>query len=425
MMAITKPVRMGDTKPRDWRDELAPSGNAFAGDERNVLIALRAAPDLAGLVRFNEFGLTVEFTRSPPWRKAESGSRWTETDDVQLSAWLQGIGLKLRGTAAVANCIAVSALERAYHPVREFLEEITWDGVARLQAWLSSHLGAEGNQEYLAAIGARFLVSAVARILRPGCQADHVLVLEGGQGIGKTSAARALAMESEWFAGSLPDIHSKDAALQLAGRWIVEISELRAVRNSQVEAVKSFITETVDTFRPPYGRRTAQFPRQCVFVATTNETDYLRDRTGNRRYWPVKCARIDIPGILRDREQLWAEAVHEFRIGTQWHLSDTEMRLATAEQRGRVFITELEQDVAAYLQRVTEGGQTEISVREVLIHGLNLDPDSAGYAEAARKLGSAVAEALEFAGWQKDARRGSDRRTMYRRVGDKGDKGNV
>jgi putative DNA primase/helicase len=198
---------------------------------------------------------------------------------------LQAKGLRVRGSTAVADCIAVAARDAPFHPVREFLDGLEWDKQPRLRIWLCDYLNATSGAQYLAAVGTRFMVSAVARIMQPGCQADHSLVLEGAQGIGKTSAARALAVRPEWFAGSLPDIHSKDAALQLCGRWIIEIAELKAIRSSQLEATKTFLTQCVDTIRPPYGRRTAQFPRQCVFLGTTNETEYLRDRSGNRRYW--------------------------------------------------------------------------------------------------------------------------------------------
>jgi putative DNA primase/helicase len=396
----------------DWRTALAESGKAYMGDERNVLIALRHAPELADLVRLNAFALNVEFQRAPPWRSLAAGAAWADADDTQCTAWLQAIGLKLRGTAAVANCVAVIAAERFFHPVRDYLQGLQWDGEKRLQIWLAEYLNASSSPEYLAPIGTRFLISAVARIFEPGCQADHVLVLEGPQGAGKTSAARALAKRPEWFAGNLPDIYSKDAPLQLVAHWIVEIAELKAIRNSQLEATKTFITETRDTFRPPYGRRTAQFPRQCVFIATTNEQEYLRDRSGNRRYWPVRCARIDVPALIRDCDQLYAEAVHLYRSGVAWHLTDEEIRLAIEQQQERVHVSELEQDVQTYLE--LQIGD-EITVRDVLVHALRLDPDKPTYSETARKLGPAVAEALERAGWQKDARRGKQRRTTYRR----------
>jgi putative DNA primase/helicase len=403
----------------DWRADLAPSGDGFLGDERNILIALRSAPELMGLTRFNEFSLATEFAKPPPWRATVAGTNWSECDDTQLAAHLQHAGLKIRGTAACANCVAVAAREQSFHPVREYLSGLKWDGEPRLQIWLCEYLNATGgNVQYLGAVGARFMVSAVARIMKPGCQADHVLVLESPpQGTGKTSVARIIAVKPEWFAGDLPDIRSKDARLQLLGRWIIEVSELKAIRLSGLEAQKSFITQTHDTFRPPYGRLTAQFPRQCVFIGTTNETEYLRDRTGNRRYWPVRCQDIDIDGLTRDRDQLWAEALYQFQHGTAWHLTREEAALAEQQQQERLHISELEQDVRTYLDQ--QPGN-EVTVRDVLIYGLHLDPDKPTYTEAARKSGSAVAEALERCGWDKDARRGKAKRTTYVRRGGQG-----
>jgi putative DNA primase/helicase len=397
----------------DWRANLARSATGYLGDERNVLMALRSAPELIRLTRFNEFSLSIEFTRSPPWRTVETDAPWTEQDDTQLLVWLQTHELRVRNSGVVASCVAVAARDHSHHPVRSYLTGLQWDGQGRLSSWAANYLSAAGSPEYLSAVGMRFLVSAVARILKPGCQADHVLVLEGGQGIGKTSAARALAVRPEWFAGSLPDIHSKDAPIQLCGRWIIEIAELKAIRTSQIEATKSFLTETIDTFRPPYGRHSAQFPRQCVFVATTNESEYLRDRSGNRRFWPVKCRKIDVSGLVRDRDQLYAEAVHLYHAGTAWHLTGAELHAASQEQNRRVYVSELEQDVREYLDGQKD--RDEITVREVLVYALALEPDNQSYTEGARKLGPAVAEALERCGWEKNSRRGKERRTTYRR----------
>lgn len=403
----------------DWHAELARSGNdGYLGDERNVLVAMRQAPELAGLTRFNEFSLEVEFTHAPPWRVVQPGDVWKEIDDTQCKEWLQAQGLKVRGFATVADCVAVAARASSFHPVREYLNALSWDGTPRLQIWLAEYLDAPGDPIYLNAVGRKFLISAVARVMRPGCQVDHVLTLEAPQGAGKTSAARILAVRPDWFAGDLPEIHGKDARLQLLGRWVVEVAELKAMRSSEIEAQKSFITQTHDTFRPPYGRRTAQFPRQSVFVATTNESEYLRDRTGNRRWWPVKCGQVDIDALLRDRDQLWAEAVREFRAGCAWHLTAEETALAREQQQERVHVSELELDVQNYTATVVGD---RLTVREVLTLGLRLDPDKPAYTDTARKLGPAVAEALEHCGWQKDRRRGQEKRTTYvRRRGGQG-----
>ncbi len=399
----------------EWRDQLSRRGHGFAGDERNVLIALRSAPELAGLVRYNEFSLDVEVTRAPPWRKCLPRTAWIDADDTAIAIWLQQHDIQVRGRPVVADTVLLAARDNSFHPVRNYLTSVKWDGEERLKNWLRCFLSAtDQKDDYLRAIGTRFLVSAVARIFQPGCQVDHILVLEGSQGVGKTSAARALAVCPEWFAGNLPDIHNKDAALQLCGRWVVEIDELKAIRHSQVEAIKSFLSETVDTFRPPYARRTGQFPRQCVFVATTNESQYLQDRTGNRRYWPVRCGKIDVEALVTIRDQLWAEATILYRNGTAWHLTDVEATLASNEQQERVRVTELETDVGRYLDRLLNMGVRDTSVRDVLIHGLHLDPDHSSYTEVARRNGSAVADAMEQAGWKKVGRQGQQRHTIYR-----------
>ena len=182
---------------------------------------------------------------------------------------------------------------------------------------------------------------------------------------------------------------------------------MKAIRNSQIEATKTFITETRDTFRPPYGRRTLNSGDSA------NETEYLRERSGNRRYWPVRCTKVDVAALIRDVDQLYAEAMELYRAGVAWHLTDDEIRLAVAAQQERVHVSELDQDVRTYLER--QQGRDEITVRDVLIDGLQLEPDESSYAETARRLGPAVAEARERCGWVKDARRGKERRTTYRR----------
>jgi len=299
--------------------------------------------------------------------------------------------------------------------VREYLAGLEWDGTPRLTSWLSTYLNASGDARYLSTVGKKFLVSAVARIEKPGCQVDHTLVLEGDQGIGKSSAVRLLAKRPEWFTDSMPDMSSKDAALQLHGHWFIELAELASFRRTaELEAVKAFLTRPVDHFRPPYARRTVGVPRQSVFVGTTNETLYFRDPSGNRRFWPVRCGQIDLKRLAEDVDQLWAEALEAYELADQWHLTAEEAALATAEQNDRVLITELESQVAEYLESVSRG---EVAVREVLIHALHLDPDQPDFVERSARLGVQVAHAMNAAGWRKvrTVGRGKDRRTIYRK----------
>ena len=398
----------------EWTGLLRKRGETILGDEANVLQALRSAPELAGLVRFNEFAQRTEFAHAPPWRHAEPGTEWTDADDVDLQAWLQVRKVDVRGRSTIADCVARVARDNPVHPVRTWLSSLTWDGRPRLVHWLTDYLGADGPADYLEAIGPAFLISAVARVHRPGCQADHVLTLESPQGRGKTSAVRVLGRP--WVTEGLPDLVNKDAALHLAGVWIVELSELAAVRRTDsIEHVKSFLTRNVDRYRPPYGRRTVDVPRQCVFIGTTNEAAYLRDPTGNRRFWPVRCGEIDLEALERDREQLWAEALLHYHAGNAWHLTAEQAAAAASEQEARRFVTELEEDVHEYLERMAAQGYNELAVRDVLRDALGID--SKDDPRTAAGVGPQVVAAMTRAGWRRVARsgRGDQRRTVYRR----------
>jgi putative DNA primase/helicase len=418
MSSVRKIIERIEPEKSAWRSLLATrdaKGERPLGDERNLILALRNAPALTNLLRFNEFALRAELTRSPPWRQAAPGEAWRDDDDTALLAWLQHEDIPAR-SAAVAGSVALVAKDCLFHPVRAYLEGLKWDNERRLQHWLAEYLNAEANPVYLNAVGVKFMVSAVARILEPGCQVDHVLVLEGTQGTGKSRAARALARKPEWFTDDMPDIHSKDAALQLCGRWIIELAELAALRRSEIEGMKAFITRPTDVYRPPYARRAVAVPRQSVFLATTNELQYLRDPTGNRRFWPVPCGAIDVPAIERDCDQLWAEAVNLYHFRQAWHLTPEESALALEEQRERVLTTELETDVGTYLANALSRGVKEITVRELLVHALHLEPDKSDFAERAGRLGAQVAGALQRNGWAKvrTVGRGELRRTIYR-----------
>ena len=231
-----------------------------------------------------------------------------------------------------------------HHPVRERLNGLKWDGTARLDSWLTDYLGvepatgydAEKSQahRYTSEVGLRWLISAVARVYQPGCKADHCLILEGPQGVGKSTAAATLALEDAWFADEIADLGTKDSAQDLRGKWIIELGELSALKRGEIERVKAFMSRKVDHYRPSYGRRSQDFPRQCVFIGITNADAYLGDETGGRRFWPVKVGKIDLEKLKADREQLWAEAVAAYRAGEKWWLDKATEALAR-ERAGR------------------------------------------------------------------------------------------
>jgi predicted P-loop ATPase len=197
-----------------------------------------------------------------------------------------------------------------------------------------TYLGAE-DTPLNRAIASLWMISAVARIMQPGCKADHMLILEGPQGIRKSTALKLLASDA-WFTDELAEIGSKDAAQQMRGVWIIEMAELDAIGRAEVSRIKAFLTRTSDRYRPPNERYVITVPRQCVFAGSVNPDTYLRDETGNRRFWPLRCGEIDLDGLRRDRDQLWAEAVARFNAGAHWWLEDRDLiASATAEQEAR------------------------------------------------------------------------------------------
>jgi predicted P-loop ATPase len=331
-----------------------------------------------------------------------------------VQEWLQKANIDVRHRGIVADCVHRVARESNYHPVRNYLAALRWDEAPRLRSVLQTHFNATGSSDYLEAVGTKFFISAAARIQSPGCQVDHVLVLEGPQGTGKTSSTRVLA--GEWVADGLPNLHDKDAAMHLQGVWIVELPELTAIRRTtDLEATKAFLSRTTDRIRPPYGRHMVEMKRQCVFIATTNQAQYLRDRTGNRRFWPVKCGAIDLQALIRDRDQLWAEAFALYQAGQAWHLTPAEAASARDQQAARVFVSELEQCVSMYLDGLVDSGTTQTTVGDVFRFGVHLDPDDKGFMELAGKHGPTVVEIMTTLGWHRVGAigRGKKRRVIY------------
>jgi putative DNA primase/helicase len=239
------------------------------------------------------------------------------------------------GREMMHHAVRLAAEMNPSHPLREYLEGLTWDGKRRLNRWLSRYMRVK-DTPYSRAVGSKWMLSAVARAYIPGCQADYVLIIEGGQRAGKSTGIAALCHLPEWYLETGVELGSKDAFHQIRNKWIVELAELDSLSRADASRIKAFITAKTDSYRPSYGRESIDQPRGCVFVGTTNEQEYLRDETGGGRWWPVWShatigSPIDVEALRETKDQLWAEAVSRYKAGEPWHITDPAILAAIAE----------------------------------------------------------------------------------------------
>lgn len=300
----------------------------------NAIIQLKSSGiELA----YDTFATRMVIQKPSPWG---TEGLWRDRDDLEAANYLQHEDILI--SSAIAHEAAdLLAYQCTFHPPRDWLSTLKWDGIPRVDEWMITHLGADDNP-YIRAVCAKWTLSAVARIMRPGCKADHVIVLEGAQGKRKSLALRALTNGHidgdrgvQWFRDSMPDIDSDDIGLYMQGVWIIEIAELEAIRGKAWTKVKSFVSTQVDPFRRKFGRNMGDYPRQCIFAATTNEEVWNGDTTGARRFWPVSIGRVNVDAILRDREQIWAEARFRYDEGETWWLDEASEALAAEQQSSR------------------------------------------------------------------------------------------
>lgn len=307
----------------DWRGKLkVTEKGGIAQTIDNVVIILTHDPKLAGRLALNEMEHNIVTLSSLPWRKVKSPSQWTDADDAALRHYLERVyGLSTKDK--IFDAVNVVAQRGAFHPVREYLESCTWDGVPRVETLLVDYLGAEDN-EYTRAVTRKTLVAAVARIFRPGCKFDYMLTIRGRQGLGKSNLIARLG--GQWFSDSFTTLQGKEAYEQVMGVWIMEVGELAGMRKAEAETIKLYVSKQSDRFRPAYGRRMQEFPRQCIFIGTTNETQFLRDTTGNRRFWVVDTPNDPERDMWEDLTPetvrlIWGEAVELYRKGEKLYLS--------------------------------------------------------------------------------------------------------
>lgn len=328
---IRKASKKHGGKPRiefadgDWRATLIRAENgSIVPCLENAVCSLQRAPEWQGVIAYDNFRNCVWKLRTPPWdldvcpEESRRTGEWSDEDDIRCAFWIgKATGAHISPQMASA-AVQVVAQTHGFHPVRDWLESLRWDGRPRIHNWLTTYLGATKQPEnYLLAVGSKFLMGAIARVMQPGCKNDSMLVLEGPQGAGKSTAIRTLA-GAEFYAVHGEAVGTKDSYVVLRGQWILEIAELDSLARSETTAIKRYLSQQSDTYRPPYGRRAVSVPRQCVFLGSTNQDAYLADETGARRFWPVTCGAIDLEHLEKDASQIWAEAFIWYREGKPW-----------------------------------------------------------------------------------------------------------
>lgn len=292
----------------------------------NVYQILAHRPEWQGVVAYDEFALCIVKRKPPPYEGGVVGE-WDATDDSRTAMWLAQLNPDWTFTPSsdlVAEAVEVLGRANAFHPVREYLASLTWDGTPRLDVWLEDYLGV-ARTEYSMRVAKWWLMGAVKRVLQPGCKFDYCLVLEGPQGKGKSTALRIIGRD--WFGDTDLDLSHKDSMSALRGKWVYEIAELGALARSEEKRQKSFLSRTIDEYRPVYGRREIKAPRQLVFGGSTNEFEWNKDPTGGRRFWPVEChGEFNLDGLRAALDQLYAEARVLVEAGVPCHPSAEEQR---------------------------------------------------------------------------------------------------
>lgn len=390
---------------QSWRELLIyrKPGYLEPGSQTNAIVILQNHPDWRDVFVLNEFSDQITLMRCPPWMDESDFKvrRIKNSDYTETKAMMERDGLNL-SRETIINAIEVVAQNNRVHPVRDYFDGLEWDGINRLDTWLRDYLCATGQEaDYLAAVGAKWLIGAVRRIYEPGAKHDFMLVLEGPQNAGKSLALRTIAtfgddIEETYFTDALrfENISHPSSISILQGKIIIEFAELAGMSKKETDDIKNWITIPVDEIQKKYQNASTVYPRQFVIAGTTNEDSWLRDPTGNRRFMPVKCkGRIDIDGLKRDRKQLWAEAVYRCRELDEPNWIDFGSKaeaLAFAEQEQRLM-----EDAWHEAVLNISSGVSEITIPEIMA-AIPLEPGRRDV-QAVKRIGAI----LRQGGWEK------------------------
>lgn len=346
-----------DGDPDAWKKDLELSDKGgIRSSIGNVRLILEHDPALRGCIAWDEMDMLLSVKRDLPWREVSDrrGRTWQNSDDANLRLYMERT-YGIIGREKIMDAVETTAKAHSFHPVRDYIRAVEWDGVLRVDSLLVRYLGAE-DTAYTRAVTRKTLCAAVARVFRPGIKFDYMLVLRGRQGIGKSQLIGRLA--GEWFSDSFCTMTGKEAYEQVRRAWIIEVGELAGMRKAEAETIKLFVSKREDQYRPAYGRQVEVFPRQCIFIGTTNEAEFLRDTTGNRRFWvidtPNSDSRVDFRPELTPEtvQQIWAEAYRYYQQGEPLYLTGDVETEAARVQNEHAETDDRTGIVSAYLERL-------------------------------------------------------------------------
>jgi predicted P-loop ATPase len=424
-----------------WRVDLVTNDRGVPFPNlANVAITLRNADEWKDAIAYDEFACQAVFTKNVPAHMECTAGPIRDEHFLWMAEWMQSAGYPSLSDDLVRKAVYAVAMEkgRRFHPVRDYLNGLPpWDGTPRLNKWLHRYLGAK-DDELSKLIGPMFLIMMIARAMEPGCIAQYTMILESPQGEMKSTFLRqGLMPKTDWFTDHVPDLNNKDAALQIQGIWLVELAELDAMGRADISRIKAFLTSPVDRLRPPYGRTPIDYPRQCVFIGTTNKREYLKDETGGRRFWPVAVGSwgagkgtINIAALAKDRDQLFAEALQRYRAGERYHpAGDEHLLLKTAQderyeehhwtdkvlqwcEHPHSTATEFDAGRGENVPIEIMSTRDQISTTEILVHALN---KPIGMIRKSESMD--VANILTRQGWTRTRLTTGNRPWVYKRGG--------
>lgn len=393
-----------------WRALLIRRGEEqrLVDCRENVFLFLEHHPQWKGVIRLDEFANKVVKLRLPPFEGAALGE-WDRADTFRLGMWLaQHERLLIRSIDSLTTAVNATATLHPHHPVRAWLDGLTWDGTPRLDMWIEDALGSEPSKRVYHALAGRYwMLGMVARIYEPGCIMRSMLILEGEQQRGKSTALAILG--GEWYSETPFVIGDKDAYQSLRGKMLYEIAELDAFNRAESTKVKAFVSSRVDNYRASYDDRSRDWPRQVVFAGTTNQDEYFKDSTGNTRFWPVRVGDLDFDVLRSNRDQLFAEAVQRYKSGERRYPTPEEEREHfRPEQDAREIADPWESMIAKWLHSSTASTVSQVEILEYL----DIKPDRI---DNAKQMSTRIGIVMKRIGWAKRRRATGAREYYYER----------